>query len=213
MKNNANKIYGLKGERISITPSSLQVGQIFHEVDSCSEYEWNSVRWIKSSEPCLGTPLRKFLTESFDGLGVYNLIGNYIVPTNFGYTVVDVPYTLHSLLFTITDNATFNALDYGGIANGLVNGISLWFKPLNSNPIPLVFNNPIKYNYEWFTHVANTNLSTFTGSTQTLVIPLDIIDDYGVPLTMLVGDSIYVTLNDNFTNLISNTFGIRGISH
>jgi len=213
MKNNATKIYGLRSERDSIITSTLQVGQIFHELDSCTEYEWDSVRWVKSSEPCLGIPLRKFLTQSFDGLGVYNLRGNYPVATNFGYTVVGTPYTLHSLLFTITDNATFNALDYGGIVDGLTNGISLWFKPLAGTPIPLVFNNPIKYNYEWFTHVADTSLSTFAGGTQTLVIPLDIIDDYGVPLTMLVGDSIYVTLNDNFTNLISHTFGIRGTSH
>lgn len=214
MKNTYNTIFGLKSERLAIVVDTLKMNQYFHEVDTFLTYVWDSSSWIRVSDSYSGLPIRKFLTESFDGLGEYNLNGNYsTTTTNFGYTVVNRPFTLHSLLFTVTDNTNFHALDFGGISSGLTNGISLWLHPVGQDPIPLVFSSPVKHNYDWFTHIAGTFLTTFSGPTQTLTIPLDIVSDYGVPLSMMVGDSIYISLNDDFTSLVSQTFGIRGISH
>lgn len=209
MLNTSNTIYGTRLERVRIPISGLAVGIYFIEQDTEQLFQWNGREWCFQGTVCSGLPVRKFLTASFDGLGNYNLNGNYAVPTSFGYTA-DTPYQLHSLLIAITDNTSFNALDYGAITDGLVNGVSLWFRAAGQTPVPLVFSNPVKRNYEWLSHVAGTSLTTFAGNTQTLTVPLDIVSDYGVPLVMLTGDSFYVTLNDNFTSLIAQTFGIRG---
>ena len=159
-----------------------------------------------------GLPTQKFLTASGDGLGSYNLIGNYsAAPTDFYYKATS-QYDIHSLIVVISDNSTFNQGDYGAIVGGLTNGVKLFVRPAGSlADIALLSGVAVKQNFEWLMLTHETHLTQFAGTPQTLMVNFDITRDYGKPITLGVGDKFIVRLNDDFTTLISHSYGLRGV--
>ena len=164
--------------------------------------------------PTDGLPTQKYLTLAGDGLisGTYNAIGNYATPTDFYYLTSTI-YDIHSILIAITDLTTFNYNDYGGIPIGTVlNGVKMFVYNAALNlEIPLLSGKAIKYNYEWFELTANTGLTSFSGTPQTLRVVFEMDGDYGMNFRLNPGDKFIVRLQDNFTGLIGHTFGLRGI--
>lgn len=158
-----------------------------------------------------GRPTQFFMTASGDGQGAYNLNGNYSAsPTDFYYQATST-YYVQTLLISISDSTKFLQNDYGGMASGIVtNGVKLFIKPNGLTEIPLLSSVAFKYNYEWLQVTPHTILTQFDGLPQTLSINFDIVADYGMPITMNIGDRFIIRLNDDFTGLIDHTFGLRG---
>src|SRR5574337_88910 len=158
-----------------------------------------------------GLPTQKFLTTAGDGTGVYNHNVDYsATPTDIKYTTNSV-YDIYSLVIVISDHANFNQTDYGAIAGGLTNGVKVFIKPSGLAEIPLLSGVAFKQNFEWLQITEHTQLSSFAGLAQTLMVGFNIFEDYGKPINMNVGDTFIVRLNDNFTGLVGHTFGLRGI--
>lgn len=160
-----------------------------------------------------GRPTQFFLTTAGNGTGVYNHNVNYsATPTDISYVATSV-YDMQTFIVVISDNATFNQLDYGAISGGLTNGVKVFIKPAGLAEIPLLSGVAFKQNYEWFQITERVNLSSFAGLSQTLTIAFDITNDYGKPINMNAGDTFIVRLNDDFSTLVGHTFGIRGIKY
>ena len=167
---------------------------------------------VEQIELSQGLATQKFLTASGDGLGTYNLNGNYAATATDFYYKATSQYDIHSLLVVISDNATFNQIDYGAIVGGVTNGVKLFIRPAGSAAdIALLSGVAVKQNFEWLSLTHETRLTQFSGTPQTLMMNFDIFTDYGKPITLGVGDKFIVRLNDDFTGLISHTFGLRGI--
>ncbi|MFA6060723.1 MAG: hypothetical protein WC756_21180 [Taibaiella sp.] len=167
---------------------------------------------VEQIELSQGLATQKFLTTSGDGLGTYNLNGNYAAaPTDFYYKATS-QYDIHSLLIVITDGAKFNQPDYGAITGGVTNGVKLFVRPAGSAAdIALLSGVAVKQNHEWLSLTHDTNITSFEGLPQTLMVNFNIVTDYGKPITLGIGDKFIVRLNDDFTGLISHTFGLRGV--
>ena len=160
-----------------------------------------------------GRPTQFFLTTAGNGTGVYNHNVNYAAtPTDIFYTATAV-YDIYTFLVVISDNANFNQTDYGAIAGGLTNGVKVFIQPAGQAEIPLLSGVAFKQNYEWLGITEHTQISSFAGLSQTLTIGFDINIDYGKPINMNVGDKFIVRLNDDFSTLVSHTFGLRGVKY
>ena len=160
-----------------------------------------------------GLPVQFFLTTAGNGTGVYNHSVNYsAAPTDIFY-IATSQYDVATFLIVISDNANFNQADYGAIAGGLTNGVKVFIQPAGQAEIPLLSGIAFKHNYEWLAITEHTNLSSFAGLAQTLTVAFDITFDYGKPINMNVGDKFIVRLNDDFSGLVSHTFGLRGLKY
>ena len=158
----------------------------------------------------IGIPRRKWLTASGDGLGTYNLIGDYsAAPVDF-YYLSTTKFYIKSLLICISDNLQFNQVDYGAIAGGLTNGVGFFYKPFDGVEVRLINTVNIKQNFEWPAISEHVTLTQFAGLPQTLQIDLDLVDEFGLPFNLRSGGKFIVRLNDNLTTLVSHTFGIKG---
>ena len=161
--------------------------------------------------PTSGLPTQKFLTTTGVSTGIFNINQDYSLTQTDVYYLADDTYALHSVLATISDNAKFLQSDYGAIAGGLTNGIELFlYSAALDFEIPLMSGAKIKANYDWLAFAADTRLTSFEGNPQTLAINFNLTEHYGVPLVMEAGDKFIVRLNDNFSTLVSQTFGLRG---
>jgi hypothetical protein len=159
----------------------------------------------------IGLPTRRWLTASGDGLGTFNLIGDYsATPTDF-YFETTYKFDIYSLIITISDNAKFNQIDYGAIPGGLTNGVGFFAKQVGIPEFRLLNTVNIKQNYEYLSFIEETRLTQFDGTPQTMQFVLDVENVFGIPFTLNAGDRFIVRLNDNFTTLVSHTFGIKGI--
>ena len=163
--------------------------------------------------PMVGIPTQKFLTIAGDNTGSHDVLGNYLVPTDFYYHNHS-DFDIYSILISISDNSSFNQGDYGGIAGGLINGLKFFVYNASSNSeIALLSGTAFKKNYQWFEITADTGLTTFSGAAQTLRIVFNLVVDYGMPFRLLPGDKFIIRVQDDFTPLTGQTFGIRGIKH
>ena len=166
---------------------------------------------MSTTLPEQGVPLVKFLTSAGGSIQVTsNNLANgldyfYEPPPGYGFIV-------HSLCVQIADNANFNQIDYGGIAGGLVNGLSFW---LNSNgvDVPLLAAQVVKRNLDWARISPNVDLTQWAGLSQTLIVNLDTDARFGLPLTLssVNSDQIILRTKDDFTSLVDHTFALGGV--
>jgi hypothetical protein len=160
----------------------------------------------------IGLPVQKLLTENGLGTGTTSFVGNYSGGIKEIYYLTDSTYELQTLLFTIVGSANFKYNDYGTLASGVVtNGVTIGVTPAGKSPILLFGGRPVKYNYQWIEMTGHITLSSFSGVAQVASIEFRIVDDYGIPIKLNHGDKFSVYLHDNFTGLVSQTFGLRGV--
>jgi hypothetical protein len=159
-------------------------------------------------------PFQFFLTPIGDNTGVRNHNVNYAAAKVDAFYKATARYDLHTALVSISDNATFNQTDYGGIVTGtVVNGIKFYVDLAGQPRRYLMSGYPAIANADWHSLTRNVQLTTYAGSSQTLSIAFLIAEDYGTPLILMPGESFGVELHDNFSGLVVHTFGIRGILH
>jgi hypothetical protein len=163
----------------------------------------------------IGAPTQHFLTSTGDGLtGTVNFNGNYATTAIDAYWQASAATTfdVYSVLISISDNATFNQTDYGGIVAGtIVKGIKQYVSPAPGIEVPLISGYAVTANYLWSNITPDVTLTSFAGSTgQTLIILVDLVKLYGCPLHMGKGWKFITRLNDNYTGLVSHVFSIRG---
>ena len=159
----------------------------------------------------IGLPVRKWLTASGDGLGTYNLIGDYSAAPQDFYFEPTNRFDIYTLIVTVSDNAQFNQVDYGAISNGLTNGIGFFYKPAGLPEIRILNTANIMQNLDFFSIITRAGLTQFAGNPQTLAAVVNVSAEFGMPFTLNAGDRLIERLNDNFTSLVSHTFGIKGI--
>lgn len=184
--------------------------------------EWaeTSLRVDKYGQPSIsasggpGFAQLLFVTEAGNGTGSHNLIGNYSTAAVDFYYQPTTQFDIHTILMAITDNASFNQQDYGGIAGGLTNGVKFYIRIAGAPfDIPLLGGTTFKQNYEWLTVSADARLTSFAGTAQTLSVLFRLADEYGKPLTINAGDRIIARLNDDFSTLVHQSLALRGITH
>lgn len=115
------------------------------------------------------------------------------------------------MIIAISDGEKFNQGDYGAIAGGLTNGISFYVKPGTGPEFRIIHTTNIKYNYELLAIIERHELTQFNGLPQTLSLYLDVVGEFGTYFVLEKDWKFIVRLNDNFTGLISHSFGIKGI--
>ena len=192
--------------------------RIFGNIGKDDEGPFRSVRTDDEGNLCTvpsyaGLPYQFFLTA--DGLQStsHDLIGDYSVTSDDFYYTATTRYDIYTVLISISDNANFNLGDYGAIASGLTNGVKFYIKLEDGvTELPLLGTgfNPIKTNGDWFTLTPDCLLTTFAGLSQSLTIDINLVKQYGKPLSLDPGQTFLIRLNDNFSTLVHHTFGLRG---
>lgn len=164
--------------------------------------------------PTDGIPVQFFMTATGDNVPPYNLNGNYSAAPQDFYYQATANYDIYSVLINISDNANFNQLDYGAIVDGTItHGPKFFIKPNGLTEIPLLSGMTIIHNYDWLSLTPEVALTSFAGLAQTLTININMMNQYGQPLSIRKGDRFIIRLNDNFSTLVSQTFVIRGIRY
>ena len=167
---------------------------------------------ITSSSSGLGIPMQFFVTQAGNGTGDYHITGDYsAAPVDYYYEATS-KYDIYNILISVSDDKSFNQLDYGGLSLGTItNGIKFFVRPPGGSDIPLLSGVGVIANYQWLTLSPNVFLTTFAGLEQSLSIVFDIEASYGIPLTLVPGARIIARVNDNFTGLYDQTIGLRGL--
>jgi hypothetical protein len=160
--------------------------------------------------PCMdGIPKHTFLTQSGDGKGESNAIGNYSTSTDFFYQA-PARFMVYSFFVCIADATAINQIDYGAITNGLTNGITFWVN-IAGVEIPLFSGTVIKTNQTWMNLTHDAQLTRFPGTPQSFVPNFNLVRDFGMPLMLNTGDRFIARLHDNFSGLVDHTFALRGV--
>ena len=160
-----------------------------------------------------GLPVVRLLSSVGDGTGTTNLIGNYSgAVTDFWYQPPSTQkFYIHNISMNISDNTSFNQTDYGAISGGLTNGVTLWIN-IAGTDYPLASGLIFKSNIDFMTLSPHNNLTSFAGTSQTLVVDINLIEDFGIPLILdgTQNAKFIIRLHDNFTSLIAQTVSLRG---
>jgi len=129
-------------------------------------------------------------------------------PVNFNYLPTSET-AINSLQIIYNTRDVIDDKKYGDGFN-LTNGITIWIKQNNVvkalNPIP------IKKNQDWGVYTNNIKIWQLTGGDESLSVRWNFGEDTGKPIILdpLNNDEIWVTLNDDFTDLREFTFLIQG---
>jgi len=163
--------------------------------------------------PLSGLPLMYFLTSAGNGTGEINLIGNYAAAvTDFYYLApAGYRYRVYTVQLCIADASLMNQVDYGAIAGGLTNGLTIWIRLASGVELPLLGGMSVKTNQHFLNLTRHTMLTQFPGVPQSFVVSFPIWKDHGMPITLEPGDRFIARLHDDYTPLVSHTFLLRGI--
>lgn len=153
------------------------------------------------------TSLRRFMTTDNTATGAREMAvaGTLGEPIRFR---VGPPagqrWGVTTVVAAISDDATFNQNDFGGIAGGLTNGLALFLRS-NGVDVELYGGFRVKRNYDWFAVPARATLTTWAGTAQTLEASFNIFQDSG-QYAILDGDKgeeLVVSIQDNLTSLVA----------
>ncbi len=153
----------------------------------------------------------QFLTQSGNGLGAINAIGNYSGASTEWYIQPTVGETIsiNMLTISVADSGTYDGTDYGAIA-GLINGVQITVK--RDGAITSIFGtNNFKNNFELICAGPGAQSIVLAGDQQVLLIRFNFQHDFLGPLVLFNSDRLSVNLSDNFTGLVSHKFCVCGI--
>jgi len=142
--------------------------------------------------------------------GNENAIGDYSdTPTDFFIAapegdVIAIP----ALFISIEDLGMFRYCDYGASAS-LTNGISLQHTDSEGGEIMSLTNGvPVKCNGHWISSSYDRVLSEDPAVNNWLIVRWSMGSDR-LPLVLRYGDRLAVTLNDDFSGLVSHRFRVQ----
>jgi hypothetical protein len=112
---------------------------------------------------------------------------------------------LGQIILAISDNATFNQTDFGGIAGPLPNGLQAMFKSTAGGDVDVFSGFTVKSNMDWLSLPAECTLTTWAGTAQTLAVNLN---NFGATGQLLLldgtkGEELVVLIRDNLTTLVA----------
>jgi len=150
---------------------------------------------------------RRFLTVDNTAAGPRDMLVAGTLGVPFRFRIGPPPgqrWGVTTVVAAISDNATFNQEDFGGIAGGLVNGLALMLRS-NGVDVELYGGFRVKKNYDWFAVPARATLTTWAGTAQTLEASFNIFQDSGqyAILDGDLGEELVVIVQDNLTSLIA----------
>jgi len=156
-------------------------------------------------------PIYTFLDTNGDHTGSLNANGDYSITEQDFYIKPEFNKTfyLSRMLISIEDSGSFDSGDYGnGIT--LTEGVTIWFEREGVR-YNLTNSQPIMTNGEWGAFSFDIALETFGSGNQFLNIRLTF-EKAGQPIILhgYHNDSFGITLNDDFTGLISHRFQVQG---
>ena len=159
-------------------------------------------------------PFEQYLTQAGDGTGAANANGNYSGGATTWYIqpASDETILVSSMLLQIADSGIFAVTDYGSIAGGLLNGISIRSR-INNITRNITGGAIINNNWELSSVVDDFRVVLGpSGNNWFMRAQWNFYERFGVPLVLegFQNDRIEIILNDNFTGLDSHTFTVFG---
>lgn len=148
------------------------------------------------------------LDTAGDGTGSTNGAQNFAVPTDFMITFNTKHVTIDTFAVAISDDAAFtNATNYGAGA-AVTNGVLVTYRSKDVATYNLFGNKVMTQNRHWVESMDESSLVDWKNKDSTLVSVVKFITP--ISLTQ-AGDFFKVTLRDNFTFLVSQTFTVSGM--
>lgn len=131
-------------------------------------------------------------------------------PVEFTYTVLNDYYLLlHRICFVIISSGAVNADEFGGIKDGLDNGVLLSVERKGNIIKDLFAGQPIKRNAEWASF-AGVDVSNLAGD-EGIVIGWTFTQAAGFPMRLHPNDILRATIQDNLTSLVIFRTMIHGL--
>ena len=159
-------------------------------------------------------PYIQFLTQSGDGTGPIDAIGNYSAQTEFYFQPSSNEILwVSQLIVSVGDNGTVNNDDYGAINGGLTNGIDIRVRT-DGVTSSLLTGNRIKNNQSLYAISRNNDNINLSGNNRILQVSLDFSERFGAPLVLHgsgTPDRVSVILQDDFTKLEMHRFLVLGV--
>ncbi len=156
----------------------------------------------------------RLLDTNGDGTGTKNAVGDYSsVSTDFFIQDATKVFYINRLLVQIEDTGAFATDGYGAIAGGTVtNGISVNVYDPDGNVLnDLTDGVMIKSNNDWARVCYDLKLENWASGNGAIHARWTFANA-GHPIRLGQGDRLGVTLNDNFTGLVTQYFKVQGWS-
>jgi hypothetical protein len=137
-----------------------------------------------------------------------NPIGNYSGGEDYHYIATADNTHISKLIIWIEDNTVFAPNGYASLGYALPNGITLWYD-IGSGHVNLT-PEPVKTNGDWGSNASSSVYYSY-GMGNNALYTIFIFNEF-VPggIVLNNGDSIGITLNDDFTGIINHYFTIQG---
>jgi len=168
-----------------------------------------------------GTPLKTLVLRQLDtvgdGSGIKNIIQDYFAtgPTLIRYDPEpDQVLLMAELSIQYSDAGTFQQNVYASLPNPLVNGVSVnLYNRDGSVARSFTDGQFVTRNDEWYRLGYRFIYNNWAGSNQNTLVASLHSADFGSPLVIdgTVGQFLAVSVNDDFTPLVSQTFTVKGV--
>ncbi len=154
----------------------------------------------------------RYLDTNGDGTGTKSAIGNYASPTDFYFEAQRVT-ELHRILISVEDTQGMQAEEYGNLGAALSNGYVIEAKDASDN---------VLQDYcDGVAVTTNANLGRICydldlkswGAGNELLLARFTFTRSGNPVILSAGQKLVVTLNDDFTGLLSHYFMLQGFEN
>ena len=154
----------------------------------------------------------RVLDTNGDGTGTKNAVGNYLsTPTDFYIADSDKTFYINRMLVQVEDSGAF-ATDGYGAGSGLTNGITVNIYNSSGTVLnDLTDDVPIMSNNDWARVCYDLKLENWASGNGAIHARFTFVNA-GQPIVLRQGDRLGLTLNDNFTGLVSQYFKVQGWS-
>jgi len=154
-------------------------------------------------------PIYRYLTTNGDGTGDFDNIGDYTTPRTVSVTCrASEKIVSHFLSVHIQDAGTYDPAKYGVLA-ALTNGVNVGYYGADGVEKLRLTQNPIKDNAEWL-HYGQGVIEAAGAGDMVQRVWIDLAGGVSDGLKLYPGESIRVTLSDNFTGLLAHDFLLHG---
>ena len=154
--------------------------------------------------------ISQFLDTNGNGTGTNNAIGDYSSAAEEFYFQPSSgeTYSISRMIVTIEDTSGFSAQEYGNLGAALTNGITI--KVMDGETVDQNLTEvPIIKNGQWPMYCHDSTLHTYGAGDEVLTSRWTFAKS-GQSLNLSSAQKLVVTLNDDFTGLISHRFLIQG---
>ena len=156
----------------------------------------------------------RLLDTNYDGTGTKNAVGDYAsTETHFGITDPNHHFHINRMLVQIEDSGAFTTDGYGAIAGGTItNGIVVKLVDANEETVvDFTDGVSIKSNNDWARVCYDVKLENWASGNGAVHVRWTF-KNAGYPILVAKGHHFEVSLNDNFTGLVSQYFMVEGFS-